>query len=291
MLRRSFLLLCLAAMCLAAIVAVDATAVAADATIACGIDESAHTQHDHARDGERWHSFPLSCWHWRAHRVASLLPVCWCAACPSLDFSALSSTFISSTDWANMNFYWHPCGTLESDPDVPALCKSVTAPQFATSSFCQIQQFTKESTDLGDWSSQGLVRWSLLNRDTEAAEESGAIQSLAGTGAALSMRSALSNCPVEMQMGDMQVSTTAAYTVTIQLTCDESGQYPLHGPLAPLNEGPCNFAFRMQTKLACSPKLAERIERTRMQQAIPDAEMYEDMYNGEAEARRNKSEL
>lgn len=206
-----------------------------------------------------------------------------CCAC-SLDFSPLSSSFISSTDWADYNFYWHPCGTLEADAEVPALCKSVTAPQFASSSFCQLQQFTRVSTDLGDWSAEGLVTWRLLNRDTEASEENGAIQSLANTGAALSMRSALSNCPVELRMGELELSTTAAYTVTIQLTCDEQGLYPLHGPLAPLNEGPCNFAFRMMTKLACSPKLAERIERAKRQHAIP-----EDL--AAADERRNKSEL
>lgn len=209
----------------------------------------------------------------------------------SLDFSSLSSSFISSTDWANYNFYWHPCGALELDAEVPALCKSVTAPQFASSSFCQIQQFTAVSTDLGDWSSEGLVTWSLLNRDTPESEERGSIQSLANTGAALSMRSALANCPVELRMGELKLDTMSAYTVTIQLTCDETGQYPLHGPLAPLNEGPCNFSFKMLTKLACSPKLAQRIEALKTSTSEdPETTIVTLEENVEEERRMNKSE-
>ena len=189
----------------------------------------------------------------------------------SLDFSELSSLQISGTDWAALNFYWHPCGAL--GPLAPTLCTPATNPSFATSSMCIVNKFAFTSASLGDWSLQGQPTWSILEstqtqaQTHKAKKHSKAIRSItqsrtaaaAATGAVLSFSSSLANCTASAG------ASPSFYSTSITFLCDSAGLYPLHGPLdLDLdNAGPCAWGFSMRTILACSPAQRQAIAQTR----------------------------
>jgi hypothetical protein len=132
-----------------------------------------------------------------------------------------------------MNYYWQPCGVLDSN--APSQCQGYA---FAHSGACRIQMFTQEVVSIGDWSAEGQVRWrSIVPGDVE--------QFPTRTGAVVEFQSLLSNC----------TSASGAlepFSTSIALVCDEDGLYDLHGPLDFEVDVPCAYKMSMLTKLACA---------------------------------------
>jgi hypothetical protein len=157
-----------------------------------------------------------------------------------LDFSPLAAaTEISTTDWAALNFYWQPCGVLQKS-HTPCSGRS-----FRHSGLCQVNSATNVSTSMGDWSSHGNVSWTIVDQRQSRNQSPDML-----TGATLSFQSAHPSCT--LNSNDTDVLTYTFSRVTIQLVCDLSGAFDLHGPLHfTYNGDACNLQMSMRTKFAC----------------------------------------
>jgi hypothetical protein len=141
-----------------------------------------------------------------------------------LDLTALAKgAAISTSDWDSLNFYWQPCGVVKT----PHACKA------SHSGVCQVNTDTSEAVSVGDWSAAGNVTWSLLGNDG---------------GATVSLHSAQPSCK------NPTTGTHDFYRTTITLVCDESGTYPLHGPLVLGDDSqpPCFWSMSMRSPVACA---------------------------------------